>query len=124
MSAHEENADDCKSDNDGCLDTSRCSRKFCLECVHKVLDVNCFALIVEAHHTEACCCVGEADDKSERADKECPVETCNHDEQKQNDEHRGSVQQGATVLGGIFAFIRDGLEYGACHHYEQEREPE
>ena len=124
LAAHEEHADDRKSDDDGGLDASRCAGKLGLERIDKVVDVNSLVLIVETHHAEACRCVSEANDKAERADKERPVETGDDDEQKQDDEHRGAVQEGATVLGCVFTFFRESLEYGASHHHEQQREPE
>lgn len=82
LTTHEEHADDGKTDHDCGLHASRCSRKLCFERIDKILDVDFFALVVEAHHAEACSCVSEADDKAERADKERPVEACDDDEQK------------------------------------------
>ena len=124
LPAHEEHADDCKSDDDRGLYTSRCSWKFCFKSVNKILDVNSLVLVVETHHAEACCRVGEANNESERADKERPVEAGDDDEQEQNDEHRGAMQQSLAVLGCILVRVANGTEHGACHHYEQEREPE
>ena len=82
LSAHEEHADDCKTNDNRGLHASGSPRKLCLECIDKILDIDLLVLVVEAHHAETCSCVSEANDKAERADKECPVESCNHDEQK------------------------------------------
>ena len=81
-------------------------------------------MVVEAHHAEACSCISEANDEAEWGDKERPVEACDDDEQKQDDEHRGAMQQSLAVLGGIFARFANGTKHGASHHHEQEREPE
>ena len=124
MTAHEENPDNGKADDDGCLHASGCSRQLGLECIYEILDIDFLALVIETHDAEACGSIGEADDKTERADEQSPVEACDDDKQEQDDEHCGAVQECSAVLGGIFVRVADGAKYGTCHHHEQQREPE
>ena len=82
------------------------------------------APVVEVHDADADDTVQDAGDKPDGSDERGPVVARDYDNQQENGEHHGAVQECAPVLGGIFTLVGNGAEYGACHHHQEQRQPE